>query len=136
MNTNKDLHCVLYISSMEVEYSKDDIKSMLKLFQERNKTNNISGLMLYYERNIIQYIEGSKQDVYKLYNNIKNDIRHYNIIKMVDESISSRNFIDWDMGFKELSYDEFIRFSVDKLNFDNNKIKVFFEQFIESFAKF
>lgn len=136
MSIVKDLHCVLYISTMEVEYSKDDIKDMLKLFQERNKKNNISGLMLNYEKNIIQYIEGKKEDVYRLYNNIKNDIRHYNIIKVIDETITSRNFIDWEMGFQELSYNEFVSFSLDKLKSDNKKVNIFFEQFLVSFAKY
>lgn len=136
MSIVKDLHCVLYISTMEVEYSKDDIKDMLKLFQERNKKNNISGLMLNYEKNIIQYIEGNKEDVYRLYNNIKNDIRHYNIIKVIDETITSRNFVDWEMGFQELSYNEFVSFSLDKLKSDNKKVNIFFEQFLISFAKY
>lgn len=47
-----DLHCILYISTMKIEYSKEEIKSMLKLFKENNKKNGISGLMLYNERNV------------------------------------------------------------------------------------
>jgi hypothetical protein len=134
-----DLYCLLYISRMKEEYNKEDIEYMLNLFREKNKENGISGLMLYYEGNIIQYIEGNKKDVYILYNNIKNDIRHYNITKVVDESVIKRNFVNWQMGFKELNQDElshtkFIDFSLDKLKFDNKKINLFFEQFLITFC--
>jgi hypothetical protein len=134
-----DLYCLLYISRMKEEYNKEDIEYMLNLFREKNKENGISGLMLYYEGNIIQYIEGNKKDVYILYNNIKNDIRHYNITKVIDESVIKRNFVNWQMGFKELSQDEsshvrFIDFTLDKLKFDNKKINLFFEQFLITFC--
>lgn len=136
MNTdntvNNDLHSILYISNMEKEYSKKETIDMLKLFRQGNKKNNISGLMLYYERNIIQYIEGNKKDVYKLYNSIRKDIRHYNIIKVMDECITDRLFRNWDMNFKELSHNEFIECSLDKLKLDNRKVSIFFKQFLGS----
>lgn len=133
-NEDIDLYCLLYISRMKENYSKERIEDMLKLFQRGNKKYNISGLMLYYEGNIIQYIEGNKKDLYILYNNITNDIRHYNITKVIDESIMTRNFKDWSMGFKELNHDEFVNFSLDKLKFDNKRINIFFEQFLITFC--
>lgn len=135
---------------MKIEYSQEeDIKEMLKLFQENNKKNNISGLMLYNERNVIQYIEGNNEELYRLYNNIENDRRHYNIIKIIDEKIIKRNFLNWDMNFKELNYNEFVKVSLDKLtlldiskyhtkpdDLCNKKIKIFFKQFLDSFTTY
>jgi len=129
-----DLHCLLYVSRMKKEYSKEDLKDMLNRFRENNKTYNISGLMLYYDGNIIQYIEGDKKNVYILYNNIKNDIKHYNITKVVDESITRRNFVDWDMGFKEIDKNQFMDFSLHKLKLNNKRINTFFEQFLITFC--
>lgn len=140
MNKIEDLYCILYISTMKEDYSKEQIIDMLKLFQEKNNKNGISGLMLYHEKNVIQYLEGDKEDLYRLYNNIENDCRHYHIIKIMDEKITKRNFVNWDLGFKELSFNEFLKFSLDKLLFTNTntninrkKIKLFFKQFIDSF---
>jgi len=129
-----DLHCLLYISRMKKEYTKEDLKDMLNLFRENNKKYNISGLMLYYDENIIQYIEGDKKDIYILYNNIMNDIKHYNITKVIDESITRRNFVDWDMGFKEIDKNQFLDFSLDKLKLNNKRINIFFEQFLITFC--
>jgi len=133
----EDLYCILYVSTSKINCIKDE----LELFQQKNRKNNISGLMLYYEGNIIQYIEGNKKELYNLYNKIKIDSRHHNIIKVMDEKIIKRNFVSWDMGFKELSYIEFKNFSLDKLmsidnNFDigNKKVNILFVQFIESFS--
>jgi len=147
INKTEDLYCILYISTMKIEYSKEEIKEMLKLFQERNNENRISGLMLYHDRNVIQYIEGNKEELYKIYNNIENDRRHYNVIKIINEKIIKRNFIEWDMNFKEISYNEFVKVSLDKLtllditryntnrdNLCNKKIKLFFKQFLDSFT--
>jgi len=129
-----DLYCILYISRMKKENSKEYIKEMLKLFREKNRENNISGLMLYYEGNIIQYIEGNKKELYSLYNNINNDPSHYNITKVIDESIINRNFMNWDMCFKELNHDEFVKLSLDKLKLNNKRINTFFEQFLITFC--
>lgn len=143
----KELYTILYISTMKTEYSKEGIEDMLKKYRKNNSKNNISGLMLYYEKNIIQCIEGHKQDVDKLYTFIKSDKRHYNVIKVFDEKICTRYFKNWDMGFKylncdkdfkSLSYDEFKKESLDKLEFDSlhqKKIKVFFKQFLDSFGQ-
>lgn len=131
----EDLYCILYISTMKRHHTKEEIQGMLKLFQENNKKNNISGLMLYYEKNVIQYIEGNKEDLYRLYNNIENDKRHYHVIKIIDKEINKRNFIDWNLGYKELTYNEFIKFSLNNLEFiDNKKIFIFFKQFLDSFT--
>lgn len=147
LKKEEDLYAILYISTMKIDYSKEAIKDMLTTFKQYNNKNNISGLLLFYEKNIIQCIEGYKEDLDRLYNNIKNDIRHYNIIKVIDEKIVSRNFSDWDMGFKYLSdneifkylsYDEFVELSFEKLNsgdLHNRKIKIFFKQFLNSFVQ-
>jgi hypothetical protein len=126
---------------MKIQDSKEEIIDMLKLFQEKNNINGISGLMLYHDRNIIQYIEGNKEELYRLYNNISNDKRHNNIIEIMNESIVKRNFVNWDLGFKEISYNEFVKLSLDKLlfsdkAFQNKKIKIFFKQFLDSFTKY
>lgn len=147
MDSKEDLYCILYISTMKIQQSKEEIKEMLKLFQKRNNENGISGLMLYHDRNVIQCIEGNKENLYRLYNNISNDKRHYNIIKIIDKNITTRNFINWDLNFKELNYNEFVKMSLDKLtlldiskyhtnpdNLCNKKIKIFFKQFLDSFT--
>lgn len=71
------------------------------------------------------------------------------ILKIIDEKIIKRNFIDWDLNFKELSYTEFLKVSLDKLtlldisryhttsdDLCNKKIKLFFKQFLDSFTKY
>lgn len=139
MTTKKiNLHTILYISTMRIDYSEESMNKLLEIFTNNNRKNGISGLMLYHERNIIQCIEGTKEDLYKLYNNIKNDKRHFNLIKLMDEQITRRNFTDWDLAFKEISYSEFQKFSLMKLTSNNNnkKILIFFKQYLDSFHSF
>ena len=131
----ENLYTILYISTINKDYA-DRLPDILTKFREMNSKNNITGLILYYDGNIIQCIEGIKENVHCLYNNICNDPRHFNIIKLIDEKITARNFLDWDLGFKEITYKEFLKFSLDKLvsAYDNKKIKIFFQQFLNSFV--
>ena len=128
-----DLHIILYMSTMREDYSDERMEILLEEFTRDNKKNNITGFMLYYERNIIQCIEGRKEDIYRLYDNIENDPRHFLIIKLMDERISKRNFIDWDLAFKKITYEQFESFSLNKLT-SNKKVRVFFKQFLTSFS--
>ena len=123
---------ILYISSMYKEYSKSQLEDLLSVFTENNKKHNITGLMLYYDRNIIQYIEGEDKDINTLYYNINNDKRHKYIIKLFKQSITKRKFPDWKLGYHTCDKYEFISFYDQCLNGVDEKVIInLFESFIK-----
>lgn len=80
-------------------YTNEKLLLLIDIFQKNNLLYNITGILLYNEGNVIQYIEGDKHNVVKLFNNILNDNKHTRIIKLLQNKINIRNFPNWAMSF-------------------------------------
>jgi hypothetical protein len=61
---------------------------------------------VYIDENIIQLLEGEENDVNTIYAKIALDTRHTGILKLLSRPVAKRNFDDWSMQFKSLSYQE------------------------------
>ncbi len=95
-----------YISNSSKRYTDDELKHMLKDFQRRNATQNISGVLLYNGAGtFIQVIEGEEKPIDELFNKIKRDIRHKNVYCLRRAVIKEKSFVNWKMGFRNLSKD-------------------------------
>ena len=55
-------------------------------------------MLLYCEGNFFQVLEGEEDAVHAIYETIKRDPRHSDIVKIIEEGISERSFGDWSMG--------------------------------------
>lgn len=94
-----DLESLVYVSSAVRLLSPDEIRSLLKRARERNTEYGITGVLLYINGNIIQYIEGPKDNLDVIYETIRKDARHTGLILISREALKSRQFGDWPMGF-------------------------------------
>lgn len=101
---------ILYVSSMYNEYSKLELNNLLNVFHESNKKHNVTGLMLYHDKNIIQYIEGDEEDINILYSNINHDKRHSHITTLFKQYITKRKFTDWKLEYQICDKNSFINF--------------------------
>ena len=52
---------------------------------------------------MLTVLEGEEEVVHATYDTISRDNRHKGLIKMIDFGIKERSFIDWSMGFKQIS---------------------------------
>jgi hypothetical protein len=98
----EDLVSVLYVSSMITNYSGVDIKYMVHGFREMNKEHRITGILLYSEGNVMQYIEGPKSEIDSLFSKIKSDVRHRSVITLLYDPIVERIFPQWSMTLKKI----------------------------------
>ena len=98
---------VLYISYMKKEYDKEELDELMSKFYLNNLKYDISGLLLYSERNVIQYIEGEGDNIEKLYDNIKNDTRHKNVFLLHKKEIQQRLFTEWKANVNYIEYNKF-----------------------------
>lgn len=97
------LFAIVYVSTMTHSMSVAEIEYLLKRARERNKEYHVTGLLLCYQGTFMQYIEGADSDLNHIYNIIKADTNHYNIIQIVHTEISSREFNDWSMAYSTAS---------------------------------
>ena len=97
------LYELLYCSSASQDLTPDDIANILNISRKYNSEREITGCLLYYEKQFIQIIEGDKQLIKGLFANIEKDIRHKNVILLGENEKEKRFFNHWSMAFKGLS---------------------------------
>ena len=79
------------------------LENLLEVSRTRNLQRGITGLLLFRDGIFIQVLEGETADVRCVYRLICEDPRHYSVVKLLEERISSRRFPGWSMGYQVLS---------------------------------
>lgn len=98
------IYQLVYVSYTRKAFSEPALFSLLKKSRIANQRNNLSGFLLYSEKNFIQLIEGEKNKVESLYDKITHDPRHSGIIRLYSDYVAKRDFPDWSMGFEHLEH--------------------------------
>lgn len=84
-----------------------ELKRLLDNSKANNARLNISGIMLHYDDNFFQVIEGEEQVVRDLLEKIENDPRHTMMDVVYIRDGHRRVFPDWTMEMIDISPDEF-----------------------------
>lgn len=95
----QNLKLIIYTSSAAEKFTDLKLAELLKTSRVYNKTNKISGVLLFQEDCFIQCIEGFEKDVDFLFKKIKNDGRHKNILILTSRIVDTLSFRNWSMGF-------------------------------------
>ncbi len=93
------LYTISYVSTSDKKFTDTDIHDLLNFVKKHNNENNITGLLIYSEGNFFQVIEGEKKIISDLFEKIKQDSRHYNIIKIFDRENEQKAFSEYDSSF-------------------------------------
>jgi uncharacterized Fe-S cluster-containing MiaB family protein len=99
---------LIYASKASVDISKDDILVLLENAIDKNKSQDITGMLVSDSGSFLQVLEGEEKTVNQLFSVISGDGRHSNIVKIISEVIPERRFNDWSMGFASLSRQELV----------------------------
>jgi hypothetical protein len=92
-----------YLSSTPALLSADDIAQILLTSRENNGRRGITGILLYKDGNVLQVLEGDEENVHRLFDTIKQDVRHRGVICMYEKVIECRDFPEWTMAFHDLN---------------------------------
>jgi hypothetical protein len=96
---------LVYVSIAFEEMTDDDLLRLLEAARKNNAQFGITGVLLYRERFFIQALEGEAHDVDRLFEVIKQDPRHYNVLPIYKSHIDRRSFSQWAMGFDSPNFD-------------------------------
>lgn len=110
------LYHVIYISKAVTPLSGEALSHLLQQSRRWNESVGITGMLLYIERHMMsqitgrfmQVIEGNESDIEPLFEKIKQDPRHHQIMLLQDGPIGQRSFDDWVMGFKVMGWQEYV----------------------------
>jgi hypothetical protein len=91
---------LVYRSVSKPEFRLDLIQEMLFRAKENNHKLGITGCLLYYHGEFIQYLEGNQYRVLTLFDRIKEDPRHTQVELLGYEEREKRAFASWDMAYE------------------------------------
>ncbi len=97
---------LIYRSEASPDVSDDDLLNILSKARSFNAENNLTGCLLYNNRNFVQILEGEFNTLNELYNRIRKDSRHHDVITLHMKEIDNRAYPDWTMAFKALEADD------------------------------
>jgi AcrR family transcriptional regulator len=91
------IRCIAYISKATSVCSQDEIQNLVSRAQVKNAAMGISGRLFYIDSRFIQILEGGVASVGLLFEKIRADSRHRQVITLLDRPIEQRAFRDWSM---------------------------------------
>jgi hypothetical protein len=118
----KMLTHLIYASTSPHELDRQELLILLKKACAANALLDITGMLLYENKNFFQVLEGSESAVVQLFKKICADKRHQAIVRIIQEPIAKRSFCDWTMSFSDVSREELC--TIEGLNdfFDESSV--------------
>lgn len=95
-------HKICYVSTANPNMDDSETKALLDLVTQKNNLLKVKGILLFLEGNFFQILEGKEKQIKELFETIKNDPRHHNIIKIFSHSIKDQSFEDYRSSFKAI----------------------------------
>ena len=105
------LHHIVYLSTAVQQMSDAELQELLTQARSFNLAHRVTGVLLYHEGQFVQVMEGEEAVVRSLYENIRRDARHNNVVKLADKNLASRSFGDWSMAFLPINDEAFASLS-------------------------
>ena len=96
---------LLYVSVRKDNCTDEEIDKILDSARRNNKGLDITGVLLYTKSRFVQYLEGEYNEIVGLYDKIKEDDRHKNVILVAMSKTEKRLFPSWEMGAKNVGKD-------------------------------
>jgi len=97
---------LIYVSTSVKLLNDEELLDILKVSRENNSSRDVTGLLLYKGGNFMQVLEGPDDVVEAVFETIKADSRHKDVIVLAREQISNRQFPAWEMAFQNLDNPE------------------------------
>lgn len=97
------LKTICYISDSKTDESLNSLKNLFQKAEENNIKNEITGILIYKNKNFLQVFEGESKVVDETFKRIVKNKKHHNIFKIIETNIDSRIFEDYNYGFTAIS---------------------------------
>lgn len=95
------MFCLIYRSVAKPSFKSSEVQKMLSGAREYNRKMGITGCLLYYNGEFIQYLEGNQIKVLGLFDKIKKDKRHTDIELISYGEREEREFEKWEMAYED-----------------------------------
>ncbi len=90
---------LIYSSEATGEMARTDLEQMLRESRLRNTRRDITGVLVFADGVFLQVLEGEREDIEDLMENIQRDPRHRDLKVIHEEEIDRRSFPAWRMAY-------------------------------------
>lgn len=93
------IYYLSYVSQMTLKAGMNPkaLADIMNVAQTQNRAHQLTGFLCFGNGYFFQYLEGEKQAVEQLFDNIQRDVRNRNVTLISDGLIDKRLFQDWQM---------------------------------------
>lgn len=92
-------YAIVYVSTASNDLKEPEIKTMLEESVIWNNRHGLTGILLYSEGNFFQIIEGEETVILDLFESIKQDPRHHNVIQIFGKEIHKEAYDGYKSDF-------------------------------------
>lgn len=92
---------LVYVSARKITCTEQEIEKILEACKRNNHDKDITGVLLYSQTHFVQYLEGEYKKIIGLFDKIKEDNRHKNVVMITSGPLKDRLFPSWQMGAKK-----------------------------------
>ena len=96
------IYCLCYISKKSESLDREGVRSIVRTSKKNNDAKEITGVLVEYKSDFLQYLEGDPVEIYKLFNKIKLDERHYEVNLLQYSPLETPLFSGWAMVYRDL----------------------------------
>jgi hypothetical protein len=93
---------IIYLSrerKLNTEHCDNEIAKLIAIFRQNNERNGITGALLFNNGCFAQLMEGPTTAVNQLFEKIRMDPRHHDVVLLSRGVLTTRTFPDWAMSF-------------------------------------
>jgi len=102
---------LLYTSLAVRDYSDGELNELLQEARGGNARLSVTGMLIYYDREIAQLLEGEEKVIKRLFEKIEADPRHMLVETLFEGPIEKRAFGGWSMAFRKIREEDRERLS-------------------------
>jgi uncharacterized protein YaaQ len=88
------MHCIIYLSCAVTPFTNTQLQTLLTRARRRNTELAITGVLLYGNEPFVQVLAGEEEALRAVYELIRRDARHQNIIAYTDKPITQRTLAE------------------------------------------
>ena len=99
MSDSPSLYCLIYRSQASRAVHEVTLPPLLRTARQHNQSAQLSGLLLYANRQFWQVLEGPEPALSALYARIQADPRHFAVRTLAYGPVADRAFPDWRMAY-------------------------------------
>jgi hypothetical protein len=105
-------HTICYLSKQSEALKDSELEGMFNFISEKNPILNITGALIHNNDFFLQVLEGDRETIMDLFEKIRRDKRHTNILLILNQKIENRIFVDYDAKFNIMK----TKADIEKLN--------------------